>query len=295
MSEVRPKWPRRDVLLADRTLSVRENSSLGEPALLIHGLGGNATNWTDLMGELDDVLAGTAVDLPGFGSSPPPRDGDLTPSGHAMAVAALIDAEIAAPVHVFGNSLGGAVAVELLRLRPDLVRTVTLVSPAMPEYLPRRATIQLPLISLPGLGSRAVSKYLELPAERRVAASIEVCFADPSIVPAQRWREEQEAALEWGRLPYAGDVLRRSTQGMLAGFLRRKAHPWRTLAQSPVPLLCVYGREDRLVRPAAAFKVSRARPGATVVVLPGVGHVAQLESPGAVAAIWRDWRLRLAD
>ena len=41
---------------------------------MIHGLGGQSTNWTDLMSELTDDLAGWAPDLPGFGWSPPPPD-----------------------------------------------------------------------------------------------------------------------------------------------------------------------------------------------------------------------------
>ena len=294
MSQVRLAWPRRDLVLANRTLSIRESGPDGEPAVFIHGLGGNATNWTDLMGELDDDLAGVALDLPGFGASPPPRDGDYRPVGHARAVADLIRSRFGVPVHVFGNSLGGAVAIQLAGLVPDLVRTMTLVSPAMPEFRPRRTTVQLPAISVPGVGTKLVDKYLAMSPEQRVAASINVCFADPSLIPAQRWREEEEAVIAWSRLPYAADALRSSTKGMLGGFFSRRSHPWSILEHSTAPLLCVYGREDQLVRSAAAFRMSNARPGARVVVLPGVGHVAQLERPTQVAQIWRDWRAGLA-
>ena len=57
-------WPREDVLVANGTLSVRHAAPLdagsAEPALFVHGLGGNATNWTDLMALLQgkDVMVG---------------------------------------------------------------------------------------------------------------------------------------------------------------------------------------------------------------------------------------------
>ncbi len=53
------------------------------------------------------------------------------------------------PVHLFGNSLGGAVATLVAARRPDLVRTLTLVSPAMPDLRPRRHTLPMALMWLP--------------------------------------------------------------------------------------------------------------------------------------------------
>ncbi len=98
------------------------------PALYVHGLGGSSQNWSALMPLLSDVVDGEAVDLPGFGDSPPPDDGDYSVTGHARAVIRLLDAEERGPVHLFGNSLGGAVATRVAAVRPDLVRTLTLVS-----------------------------------------------------------------------------------------------------------------------------------------------------------------------
>ena len=49
---------------------------------------GSATNWTDLMDELSDVVTGYAVDLPGAGYSPEPPGGDYSIDAHARAVVA---------------------------------------------------------------------------------------------------------------------------------------------------------------------------------------------------------------
>ena len=100
------------VWLAQRALSVRHRPGApgAEPAVMIHGLGGSSLNWTDLMVGLSDRLDSSAVDLAGFGESPPPRDGDFSPLGQARGIADLIQEKYSEPVHLFGNSLGGAVA-----------------------------------------------------------------------------------------------------------------------------------------------------------------------------------------
>ena len=70
----------------------------------------------------------------GFGLSPPPDDGDYSMPAHVRAVVRLIESEGRVPVHLFGNSLGGAVATVVAARRPELVRTLTLVSPALPDF-----------------------------------------------------------------------------------------------------------------------------------------------------------------
>src|SRR5919107_1400408 len=115
-----------------------------EPAVMVHGLGGAATNWTDLMGQLEDRLHSLAPDLPGFGWSPPPPHDDYSLRAHVAAVIALLEATGRGPVHLLGNSLGGTVTLVVAATRPDLVRTLTLVSPALPVLRPRATNVHLP-------------------------------------------------------------------------------------------------------------------------------------------------------
>jgi pimeloyl-ACP methyl ester carboxylesterase len=105
------------------------------------------------MVELSGDLAASAVDLPGFGWSPPPQDGDWSLRGRVRAVLGYLEHEYAAggPVHLIGNSLGGTVALCVAAERPDLVATLTLISPALPERRPRIAALVLGLLSLPGI------------------------------------------------------------------------------------------------------------------------------------------------
>jgi len=285
-----PPWPRSEVVLTHRTLFVRhaEPTKAGLPiAIFIHGLGGSSLNWTDFMDVMRDEVDGYAVDLGGFGQSPPPRDGDMTPLGHARSVVELIDHLGGGPVHLFGNSLGGAAAVQLAARRPDLVRSLTMTSPALPTFSLGKGNMHLPVIALPGIGEKLVEKFLNVPVEQRVQGSIDLCFADPSSVAPQRYEEAVAEAQAREHLPYANDAFLASLRGMMKTFLDRgPQRPWKLAAKITCPTLVIYGRKDPLIDPAAAHKVTKYFPNANVVVLPDSGHVAQTEHPELVKAAW---------
>src|SRR5687768_1378626 len=94
----------RSVGLPGITLTIRSRPPAREglpPALYVHGLGGSSQNWSALMPLLDGLVDSEAVDLPGFGDSPPPDDGDYSVTGHARAVIRYLDAADRGPVHLF--------------------------------------------------------------------------------------------------------------------------------------------------------------------------------------------------
>jgi 3-oxoadipate enol-lactonase len=101
----------------------------GPPLVLVHGLGGSATNWVELVPELVARHRVLVVDLPGHGGSAPPKPGSGM-SDFAEAVAHVLEREHAAPAHVAGHSFGGHVALRLAHRRPELVRGLLLVAPA---------------------------------------------------------------------------------------------------------------------------------------------------------------------
>ena len=257
-------------------------------AVFIHGLGGSSLNWTDLMAQMSGDADGYAVDLGGFGQSPPPRDGDMSPSGHARSIVEFIEEQLdGEPVHLFGNSLGGAVALQVAARRPELVRTLTLISPALPNQRPTRTNAHLPVVAIPGVGEKFLEKYLALPAETRVKATVDTCFGDPSRVPAQRMQEALAEAQARDHLPYAGDAFLRSLRGLLRSFIDvGSERPWQLARRVQCPTLAIYGLQDPLVDPKGAHRITRAFPHAHVVVLADSGHVAQMEHPDEVYAAW---------
>jgi pimeloyl-ACP methyl ester carboxylesterase len=258
-----------------------------EPALYVHGLGGSSLNWTDLAGLLADRVDGQAIDLPGFGRSDPVRS--YTVAALAGSVIRWIEYAGRGPVHLIGNSLGGAVAVYVAGSRPDLIRTLTLVSPAMPFLNPRRSFHgrMLPLLLLPGADWLAARRLAAVePAElaRMVIAS---CFADPTRFPEQRFAEAVEEARLRYTVPGYTTAYVRTLRSLVLSFMRAylpgAASLWRVARGITVPTLVIGGQRDLLVDVRVAAQVARAIPDSRLLTLHDVGHVAQMEAPRMVA------------
>lgn len=282
----------RTVALDGATLAVRSRPSGRRglpPALYVHGLGGSSANWSALMAELDGVVDGEALDLPGFGHSPPPDDGDYSIGGHARAVVRYLDAAGRGPVHLLGNSLGGAVTTVVAAARPDLVTTLTLVSPALPEVPPRPSAVPTALLGMPGVPALFARATRGWPAERRVRGMVALCYGDPARVSEE---ELAAAAAEYRRrvgLPYFRDVMARSTRGVVAEYTRGGARSlWRRARSVEAPVLLVYGVRDRLVSYRMARRACAAFADARLLVLPDSGHVAMMEHPEAVSRGFRE-------
>jgi pimeloyl-ACP methyl ester carboxylesterase len=270
-----------------------------EPALFVHGLGGSALNWTDLMHQLSQpteargelaagpsgpVLASEALDLPGFGYSPPPADSDYSIDARAAAVISLIDQRATWPVHLVGNSLGGAVATRVAARRPDLVATLTLISPALPDLRPRLLPLRLAVVAMPGVGRWLVNKVSSIPAAERTDRSISELFADPTRFQPERREESIREVLRRDGLHYATDALLGSTRALVAEYTRPgPGSLWHDAALVTAPTLVLHGSHDRLVSPAMAGRAARAFRNGRVVVLPQLGHVAMMERPDLVA------------
>jgi len=153
-----------------------------------------------------------ALDLPGSGFSPPPRTGaGYSVTGHAGTVARLIETLDAGPVHLVGNSMGGAVAVRLAARRPDLVRTLTLISPALPDLKLRASAAHFPVLALPFAGEWLIRRYTaRYPVENRVSSVFATCFYDPARVHPDRLALEVEALRRRDELSYEATSLARA-------------------------------------------------------------------------------------
>ncbi|WP_377269522.1 alpha/beta fold hydrolase [Peterkaempfera sp. SMS 1(5)a] len=259
------------------------------PAVMVHGLGGSTQNWADLMAELSEDVDAEAVDLPGFGQSPPPDHGDLSVSGLARAVADCVEITGRGPVHLFGNSLGGAVAVRLAARRPDLVRTLTLVSPALPELPPQRSALPTGLLAVPGVPRLLTRLTAGQSVERRAAALLDLVYGDPALIPPERRADAVEEYRRRMALPYATDVLASSARGIVRAYTEWGGQSlWRQAERVRVPVLLVYGLRDRLVSYRSARRACLAFPDARLLVLPDSGHVAMMEHPVRVARAFRE-------
>lgn len=282
----------RSVGLPGITLTVRSRPPVTEglpPALYVHGLGGSSQDWSALMPLLDQIVDSEALDLPGFGDSPPPDDGNYSVTGHARAVIRYLDAAERGPVHLFGNSLGGAVSTRVAAVRPDLVRTLTLISPALPEIRAQRTAWPTALLSVPGVARLFTRLTKDWSAEQRVRGVTALCYGDPGMVTPEGFRaavEEMERRLA---LPYFWDAMSRSSRGLVNAYTLGGQHGlWRQAERVLAPTLLVYGGRDQLVAYRMAQRAARAFRDSRLLSLPEAGHVAMMEYPETVAAAFRE-------
>jgi pimeloyl-ACP methyl ester carboxylesterase len=265
-----------------------------ELVLCVHGMAGAATNWTDFMGELATDFDCAAVDLPGSGFSPPPaaRSG-YSITALARTVIRLIETLDRGPVHLVGNSMGGAVSIRVAAARPDLLRTLTLVSPVLPDLLVRRELWGFPLAGLPLIGERMMRRTELVPPENRVADVLATCYYDPGAMHPERFKIDVAEVNRRDELGYNATTLSRAVRTIVAENLRpRRYSLWGAAGRITVPTLVTFGSHDKLVNPRLAARARRTFRDATVMVLPRTGHVAQMEHPRLVAELFREMVVR---
>ncbi|WP_327361715.1 MULTISPECIES: alpha/beta fold hydrolase [unclassified Streptomyces] len=259
------------------------------PALFVHGLGGSSTNWSDLMVQLEDTVDGEALDLPGFGWSPPPADRDYSVTALARAVIRHLDAADRGPVHLFGNSLGGAVSTRVAAVRPDLVCTLTLVSPALPELRVQKSAVPTALLAVPGMASLFGRLTRGLTAEERTRGVTDLCYGDPSRVTPEGFGHAVAEMERRMALPYFWDAMTRSSRGIVDAYTLGGQHGlWRQAQRVLAPTLLVYGGRDQLVSYRMAQKAAASFRGSRLLSLPEAGHVAMMEYPEVVANAFRE-------
>ena len=196
----------------------------------------------------------------------------------------------AAPCTSSGNSLGGAVATRVAAVRPDLVRTLTLVSPALPEMPPQRTAVPTALLAVPGVAGlfgRLTRDWTAGAAHRRRARR------SATATPAgSRPRGSRAAVEEYERrlgLPYFWDAMARSARGIVDAYTLGGQHAlWRQAERVLAPTLLVYGGRDQLVVFRMARRAARAFRDSRLLTLPDAGHVAMMEYPEIVAGAFRE-------
>ena len=282
-------WPARRVSVADADLHVRDVPGAGPelpPALYVHGLNGSSLNWTALGLMLNDTVRGIAPDLPGFGRTP--LTGAAGINEQADVLIELVEREFDQPMHLFGNSMGGATAVALAARRPDLVASLTLISPALPHPRVSASALWFTAVATPRVGPAVLDRTRRMPFDRRFQASLALVFGDPrSLVPEVRAAYEAELRRRDGD-PWVRQATVDGARSILRSSLAMPRRSlWADAAKLECPVLLVYGGKDRLVDARIRTKAQRTFRDARLLYLPKSGHVAQMEHPEQVARAFR--------
>jgi pimeloyl-ACP methyl ester carboxylesterase len=265
----------------------------GAPTIVcVHGLGGSSVNWVALAPRLTDRYRLLAPDLAGHG---------LTRSlGRPTNVAAnrallhrFIQVRSDRPVILMGNSMGGMISLMETATAPGTVAGLILVDPALP-FVPTRpdpmVTALFAVYATPGLGRVLMARRNRMTPEALVARTLALCCTDPSRIAAEVVDHHVTVARQRAVFTDGTRDFLAAARSVLstAGYLRGMAY-WRGIRSTPVPVLLLHGERDRLVPVTAARVVARNNPSWSLVVLPGVGHVPQLEAPKETAEAILDW------
>lgn len=272
-------------------LNWRDYGGEGEIMLLVHGLGGSLANWDAVGPRLAKDRRVLAIDLPGFGMSPPQADYRL--ETHARAVASYIEA-VGSPVILVGNSMGGLVSEMVAAHRVDLVSRLILVSPATPIRLPDPevdwlTALRLGLEATPYLGAailRTVGKRLT--PEEIVVLSLKLITHNPSRIPPDVVASLTDTARERYHLPWAGLALNRSASS-IAWLYRRPREFVQMIRRIEAPTLVVQGEADPIVSPNAVRWLVSLRTDWDLVEMEDTGHVPQLDAPVRFSQAVEEW------
>jgi pimeloyl-ACP methyl ester carboxylesterase len=259
--------------------------------LLVHGLGGHTLSWEPSALGLAQRLEAevTSVDLPGFGLTRVPPGRRATLGTHGRLIRALL--EQSGPAVVAGNSMGGALGIGLAARRPDLVRALVLVDPALPRPTvnPPQWTVMARLMPtiIPMVGAHFLAaRNRLLGPERVVDDTLGWTLCDPARVDPDLRRRLVDLSRTRREFPEAPAAYADSARSLF-WYLTRSMRADETRVTCPT--LIVHGDRDRLVPAAAARALAARRPEFTLELIDDCGHAPQLEVPQRFLAVVVPW------
>jgi pimeloyl-ACP methyl ester carboxylesterase len=245
----------------------------GPPLLLIHGIGSRRGVWKPVIEQLAGERETVAIDLPGFGDSPPLAHGtEPTVAALTDAVEAFIDEQGLDRPDVVGNSLGGGIALELGRR--GAVRSVTALSPI---------GFWTPLERRSGAAALTVTRQLT-----RHARPVALRLARSGIGRRLAFNLFYGKPGEKDPVELAADIEGMgSAPGWDATLPHTRRHVFHDGDELRLPVTIAWGTKDRLLRPRQAERARAAIPAARHVPLPDCGHVPMSDDPEGIAALLR--------
>lgn len=256
----------------------------GPPLLLLHGWGFSSEAWLGVLPDLAELRACYALDLPGFGRSPPLREPPELAT-LAGAVLAFADRLGLGRFDLVGHSLGAAVAIHVAAQAPERVARLALTSVGV-----RRSAMERLALGL-AFGSAGLTARLLDPLRPRLEP-----LATQLLQSEQGQRLAATALL--GRAPAATSewqagiaALASADPRAVMAYLASATDPRLAagLVAVAAPTLVLAGRDDRLVPLADARAAAELVPKGQLVVLDGCGHLPHLEQPSAYAAALRSF------
>ncbi|MCU1681732.1 MAG: hydrolase [Amycolatopsis sp.] len=249
---------------------VYRRSGHGEPLVLIHGVGHRRQAWDPVVPLLEPHRDVIAVDLPGFGESPP-QGGEYSIESVVAALSKFFaDLGLNRP-HVAGNSLGGLLSLALGR--EGLVSSVTALSPAG-LWTPRGQRYALGVL----MAHRVAAERLPTRTVRRLAATGAGRTLLAGMIFDKPWQLSPETIVEDAHYFGTAPGFRPTLAEAKGGFRFTGPVP-------DIPVTIAWGARDRVLARPKVADLRRIAPQADLLVLPGCGHVPMPDNPALVADV----------
>jgi pimeloyl-ACP methyl ester carboxylesterase len=257
------------VFVRERPINVIDIGS-GPALVFVHGLAGSWQNWLEQLPVFAEDHRVVAMDLPGFGASPMPRD-QISISAYAGIVDELLGALGIERAAIVGNSMGGFIAAEIAidfstrveRLVLESAAGITSQSEPTARLIPALRAAERSLLAITGW---VAAKSDGVARRRRLRqATLNVVATHPDLL---------NSAL-------AAELLRGSGKpGFIDAFYALTHYPIRDrLSRITAPTLVVWGERDFLVPLRDADVFEELIPNSRKVIYPDTGHVPMIERP----------------
>jgi 3-oxoadipate enol-lactonase len=234
-------------------------SGQGPTMLFVHGLGCSGAFWTDVVARHEDSSTCVAVDLDGFGASPPLPE-TMSVGDWAGRLEGLLGELACGPVVVVGHSLGGMISQELVLAAPDAVRAVVLCN------------------TIPGATAhvRAIDQGLIDIVQQAGPAELAAAMSQGLFGPVTHEGTDRAKAR------FLQDCGGTDPRSLVLGLRAIMAFDARDrLGGVGVPALVVTGEFEGNL--ADQQVLDAALPDSTLVVMAGTGHMAPAEDPATFA------------
>lgn len=234
-----------------------------ETILYLHGIGGDRTSFDAQIGAFGPRFTHIAWDMPGYGDSAALPD--MTFPSLADAAARLLDECGVRRAHVVGHSMGGMIAQELTAAHQDRIASLILSATS-------------PAFGKPGgdWQQKFLAARLKPLDEGKTPADLAPAIVEALVGDSPDADGVRAAVSSMQGIP---SEAYRAALTCLVGFDRRDA-----LSDISVPTLVVAGERDETAPPKVMQRMADEIAGAQYVCLPGAGHLANLERPGAFNA-----------
>jgi pimeloyl-ACP methyl ester carboxylesterase len=260
----------------DRVLWSRRGS--GPPLVMCHGTPWSSALWEPIADALSDSFTVHLWDMPGYGRSAMADGQDVSIGAQGQLFAELLRHwELPGPPHVVAHDIGGAVALRARLLHGAAFRSLALVD--VVALAPWGSEFFRLVAENPTVFARLPPPLHEALLRAYIAGAAHLPLPPPAAdMLAGPWLDAPGQAAFYRQIAQADQRYTDAVEPLYPSL--------------DLPVLVVWGTEDRWIPVDRAHRLARLIPGAELRLIPGAGHLVQLDAPAALTGVLQRWLSR---